>query len=245
MLIELPVREGRLLRRYKRFLADVELPGGEVVTAHCPNTGRLLGCQPEGARAVLRDSQDSGRKLRFTWQTVEIEGTWVNVDTGLPNAVVHEAILAGRIPELAGYEEVRREVRYGEGSRADLCLTRGDETCWVEVKSTTLARGGVALFPDAVTARGLKHLRELSAAVHAGQRAVQLFFVSRADVRTFRPADDIDPAYGAGLRAAAAAGVEVLAYSARVEPDRLELLDPLPVDLSPPDRAGNRAAEAG
>lgn len=231
MRIELPVREGRLLRRYKRFLADVELPGGEVVVAHCPNTGSLLGCQPAGARAILRDSQNAARKLRYTLQTVEVDGAWVNVDTGLPNAVVHEAVLSGAIPQLAGYDEARREVRYGENSRADLCLTRGDERCWVEVKSTTLARDGVALFPDAVTARGLKHLRELTAAVAAGDRAVQLFLVGRADVEMFRPADDIDPAYGAGLREAAAGGVEVLAFATRVEPDRLEMGAELPIDL--------------
>lgn len=223
MQIDAPLLEGRLKRRYKRFLADVELDDGTVVTAHCPNTGSLLGCLPLDARAVLRDSEDPKRKLRYTLQTLEVEGTWVNVDTSLPNAVVAEAVRNGRVPELAGYEDVRREVRYGEGSRIDLLLSRGDERCYVEVKSTTLSRGSDALFPDAVTARGLKHLEELRRTVAQGHRAVMFFFVSRADVVTFAPADDIDPAYGRGLRAALADGVEVLAYSGRIEPGRLEV----------------------
>ena len=231
MRIELPVVEGRLVRRYKRFLTDVELDDGSVVTAHCPNTGSLLGCTEEGSRVVLRDSQDEKRKLRYTWQTVQVGRAWVNVDTGLPNAVVAEAIERGRVPELTGYETLRREVKYGKGSRIDILLEREDERCWVEVKSTTLARRRVALFPDAVTERGRKHLGELMDRVRAGERAVQFFFVSRADVRTFRPADDIDPAYGEALREAAGVGVEVLAYKGRVRPDRIAVGEKLPVEL--------------
>lgn len=229
MRIDRPVVTGRLLRRYKRFLCDVELDDGETLTAHCPNTGSLLGCKEPGSRVVLRDSQNPERKLRYTWQAIEIDGGWVNVDTGLPNDVVHEAVLGGRVPELRGYDSARREVRYGEGSRADLLLERGDERCWIEVKSTTLARGRTALFPDAVTARGLKHLSELSARVAAGERAVQFFLVSRDDVDAFEPAADIDPAYAEGLREAAAAGVELLAWTVRVEPDSIELSRPLPI----------------
>lgn len=224
MLIELPTREGRLIRRYKRFLADIELPDGEVVTAHCPNTGSLLGCTPEGARAVLRDSQDPKRKLRFTFQTVEVDGTWVNVDTGLPNALAAEAIEAGRVPALRGYDSLRREVKYGKNSRIDVLLEKeSGERCYVEVKSTTLARGKRALFPDAVTERGRKHLGELADMVRAGHRAVMFFCVSREDVAGFSPADDIDPAYGRTLREVVEQGVEVLAYGTRVTPDRFEL----------------------
>lgn len=232
MQIEQPLIEGRLVRRYKRFLADVELPGGELVTAHCPNPGRLLGCLPEGARVVLRDSQDPARKLRFTFQTVRVGRHWVNVDTSLPNAVVAEAIGAGGIPELAGYATLRREVPYGARSRIDFLLD--DERrgrCFVEVKCTTLLEGGAAKFPDAVTERGRKHLRELEQVVRAGERAVLVFLVSRADARRFEPADAIDPAYGRALRAALASGVEALAFSSVVRPERLELGRPLAVVL--------------
>lgn len=224
MQIEKPLIEGRLVRRYKRFLADVELEGGEVVTAHCPNPGRLIGCIPEGARVVLRDSQDPARKLRHTFQTVRIGRHWVNVDTSLPNAIVAEAIAAGGVPELTGYANLRREVAYGERSRIDILLE--DERrgrCWVEVKCTTLLEDGAAKFPDAVTARGLKHLRELERVVRDGDRAVMFFFVSRGDAERFEPADAIDPDYGAALREALAAGVEALVYSAHVSPERIDL----------------------
>jgi len=229
-----PPLEAHLVRRYQRFFAEVELAGGERLVAHCPNTGSLLGCLAPGSRVWLRDSGNPARKLRFTWQAVRVGRAWVNVDTTLPNRVVAEAVAAGAVPELAGYAHVRREVPYGRGSRIDLLLedeTRG--TCHVEVKSTTLAEDGIALFPDAVTARGTKHLGELARLARRGLRAVQFFLVSRADVELFRPADAIDPEYGRALRRAAKAGVEVLAYTARVEARRLELLQPLAVELIP------------
>lgn len=232
MRIELPTIEGRFLRRYKRFFADVELDDGTLVTAHCPNTGSLLGCLEEGRRAVLRDSQDEKRKLRYVFQSIRVGRTLVNVDTSLPNAAVHEAVTRGEIAELAGYDEARREVPYGEASRIDLLLTkRSGARCWVEVKSTTYAVGDCAAFPDAVTERGLKHLGELTRMVKRGDRAVQFFFVGRGDATRFRPADEIDPEYGRALRKAARAGVEVLAYSTRVRPRSLELARRLPVDL--------------
>ena len=234
MRIGLPTLQGRFLRRYKRFFADVELDDGRLVTAHCPNTGSLLGCLEEGRRAVLRDSQDEERKLRYVLQALKVGSAWVNVDTALPNAVVHDEIARGRIAELVGYESSRREVKYGESSRIDVLLERADGSrCYVEVKNTTLARGRVAQFPDAVTERGLKHLGELSRiAKLPGHRAVQFFFVSRADVDSFAPARDIDPAYAAALRAAAAAGVEILAYRAKVRPGSLELERRIPVELA-------------
>jgi sugar fermentation stimulation protein A len=232
--------EGRFLRRYQRFFADVELSSGEVVTAHCPNTGSLKGCLVEGAGVWLRDSHDAARKLRTTWQAIELGGTWVNVDTGLPNRVVSEALGAGRIPGLCGYGALRREVRYGEQSRIDVLLEGHAEhpRCYVEVKSTTLAEDEVGLFPDAVTERGRKHLGELVRMVQAGERAVQLFFVSRADVRVLRPAEAIDPAYAAALRAAAAHGVEVRAFAAEVTALGLELGAELEVELGTPAHRG-------
>lgn len=231
MQIDAPLLQGRLLRRYKRFLADVELPDGEVIVAHCPNTGSLLGCTPEGAPAVLRDSQNPERKLRYTWQTVEVDGTWVNVDTSLPNAVVAEAVERDEVPELTGYDGLRREVKYGKNSRIDLLLERPDERCYVEVKSTTLARDGVALFPDAVTARGRKHLEELANQAAAGDRAVIFFLISRGDVEAFAPADDIDPEYGRTLREVVERGVEALAYRTEVLPGSIEVVQRLPIQL--------------
>ncbi len=235
MRFQEPPVEGLFLRRYKRFFVDVEVPGGEVITAHCPNTGSLKGCLIEGAPVWLRDSGDPKRKLRHTFQAIRVGRHWVNVDTSLPNRIVREAIEAGAVPQLTGYASLRPEVRYGTGSRIDLLLE--DESrppCYIEVKNTTLAEGTTALFPDAVTSRGLKHLSELIEVVRSGGRAVQFFFVSRADTRDFRPADTIDPAYAAGLREAAAAGVEVFAHAAKVSARALELGPPLAVDLSPP-----------
>ena len=230
--IELPTIEGLLVRRYKRFLTDVKGPDGQILVAHCPNTGSLKGCLEEGARVVLRDSQDAKRKLRYTFQSIEVNGSWVNVDTGLPNALVTEAILGGLIEGLADYDSVRREVKYGKSSRIDVLLERDSgERCYVEVKSTTLAEGSQARFPDAVTTRGLKHLFELRDMVREGHRAVIFFCVSRSDVSTFAPADDIDPAYGKALREVVAEGVEAMAWSTHVEPRRFDLLKPLTIEL--------------
>ncbi len=232
MRITQPILEGTLIRRYKRFLADVELTDGTEITAHCPNPGRMIGCSTPGSRVFLRDSQNAKRKLVYTLQTIEEAGTLINVDTSLPNACTEEAILAQTIPELAGYESLRREVKYGESSRIDLLLEdpkRG--RCFVEVKSATMEQDSIALFPDAVSARALKHLDELIRVVEEGDRGVIFFFISRGDVTSFAPADDIDPAYGAKLREAVERGVEALAWTSNVEPASLEVCAPVPVDL--------------
>lgn len=230
--------EARFVRRYKRFFAEVELESGERLVAHCPNTGSLLGCLAPGGAVWLRDSGNPERQLRFTWQAVRVGDAWVNVDTSLPNRVVAEAAERGLVPELGAYARVRREVAYGTRSRIDLLLeddARG--TCHVEIKSTTLVEGSTALFPDAVTERGTKHLGELARLARKGQRAVQFFFVNRGDVDSFRPADAIDPEYGRALRRAVAAGVELVAYRTRVETTRLELDAPLAIDLAQPSAA--------
>lgn len=229
-----PLHEGRLVRRYKRFFVDVDLAAGGRVTAHCPNTGSLMGCAEPGLRVWLSEAHGPGRKLAFRWELVEVEGgTLVGVNTGLSNRLVHEAVSSGRVAELAGYDEAQGEVRFGtEGSRVDLFLSRanGWERCFVEVKNVTAAVSeGVALFPDAVSARGTKHLRELMGVARAGDRAVLLFCVQRSDAREVRPADAIDPLYGRTLREAIAAGVEVLAYRARLSLSGIELRDPIPV----------------
>lgn len=232
MEIDKPVAIGRFKRRYKRFFTDVELEDGDVLVAHCPNTGSMKGCLEEGARAVVRDSEDPKRKLRHTFQTIEVGGTWVNVDTGLPNALAFEAVEAGLIPELTGYDSTRREVKYGTGSRIDLLLEKeSGERCYVEVKNTTLAEGDRALFPDAVTTRGKKHLLELAEVVAQGHRGVMLFCISRGDVARFSPADEIDPDYSATLREVAAKGVELLAYSTVVSPTSFDLGTSLPIEL--------------
>jgi sugar fermentation stimulation protein A len=232
MRIELPTIEGRFLRRYKRFFAEVELDDGRVIVAHCPNTGSLKGCLEEGRRVVLRDTLDDARKLRHVFQAIRVGRTWVNVDTSLPNAAMFEWVSNGLVPELAGYAEVRREVPYGKSSRIDLRLAKSTgEACYVEIKNTTFAPDGDAAFPDAVTERGLKHLGELARLARRGTRAVQFYFVSRDDVRAFRPADEIDPEYARALRRAVRAGVEALAYSIAVRPRSLALSRKLEVRL--------------
>jgi len=223
--------EGRLIRRYKRFLADVQLPG-EVVTASCPNTGAMLGCAAAGSRVWLSEHDTAGRKYRHTWQIVEAGEVLVGINTGLPNKLVEEAIVDGVIPELGGYATLRREVAYGEeASRVDFVLDGGRrKSCYVEVKNVTAAvKNGVALFPDCVSDRGSRHLRELMRIKAAGLRPVQLYCVQRADVGEVRPADAIDAEYGRTLREAIDAGVEVLAYRARVTPSEIRIETRIPV----------------
>lgn len=231
-----PLRFGTFLGRRLRFLADVELDDGTRTVAHCPNTGTMKGCLYPGHRALLWDSQNPARKLRYTWKAVEADGFWIGVDTALPNRLAAEGVRNGLVPELQGYETIRREVRYGQNSRADLVLEGPMGRCYVEVKNVTLVERGVARFPDAVTARGLKHLAELSRCVREGDRAAMVFVVQREDGRSFVPADDIDPAYGDGLRGAAAAGVEVVVLAARVTPEGVEATAALPYDLSRPEQ---------
>lgn len=226
-----PLVEGRLLRRYKRFLADIQLPGG-VITAACPNTGSLMGCCEAGSRVWLSESDSATRKYRHTWELVEVGEVIVGINTSLPNALVAEAIAGGTIGELGGYDTTRREVAYGEErSRVDLLLeSPGRAPCYVEVKNVTAAATrGVALFPDCVSERGTKHLRELARLKARGLRPVQVYCVQRGDVQEVRPADGIDHEYGLALREAIAAGVEVLAYRALVTPQEIRLAERIPV----------------
>ena len=229
--------EGRLVRRYKRFLADVELPSGEVVVAHCVNTGRMLGCSEPGSMVWLEPAPpQSKRKLQWTWVlTKTLSDIMVGVHTGYPNRFVAEALRQNALAALTGYDEVRTEVRMGESSRVDVLLD-GHSThprCWVEVKNVTLAEDGVAYFPDAVTERGRKHLNELAARVVEGDRAAMVYVIQRTDVTSFRPADDIDPGYGEVLRCVVGFG-GVEAYALRVEPSLLglRLVDHIPLMLS-------------
>jgi sugar fermentation stimulation protein A len=223
--------EGRLIRRYRRFLADIQLAQG-VITAACPNTGSMMGCCEPGSRVWLSESDSATRKYRHTWELVEVQDVIVGINTGLPNALVAEAIADGTIAELSGYGSVRREVAFGEErSRVDLLLEGdGREPCYVEVKNVTAAASrGVALFPDCVSERGSKHLRELMRLKALGARPVQLYCVQRGDVKEVRPADGIDFEYGRRLREAIKAGVEVLAYRAEVTPGEVRLREKIPV----------------
>jgi sugar fermentation stimulation protein A len=213
-----PLVEGRLVRRYQRFFADVELGGGGgVVVAHCPNPGSMATCLVEGGRVWVQRKAGGG-KLDWGWELAEIDGALVSVNPTRSNGLVAMALEAGAIPELAGYPKVRREAEAGE-SRLDFLLIKGakvKERCFVEVKTVTMAteRPELAQFPDSVTERGVRHLEELRALRKQGYRAVLLFVVARGGCTRMRPADAIDPTYGAALRAAASAGVELLAYQA-------------------------------
>lgn len=229
-----PLLRGRLIRRYKRFLADIELDSGETVTAHCANPGSMMGLAEPGLEAWLSPARNPARKLRYSWEMVATPEGLVGINTALPNKLVEEAISAGRIPELMGYADMRREVPYGKNSRIDLLLTGGNgPTCHVEVKSVTLRRratddGGLAEFPDSVTARGTKHLVELTDIVRNGGRAAMLFLVQRQDCTRFAIAEDIDPAYGAALGQARKAGVEMLCYTCTLSPYAIEVSKALP-----------------
>jgi sugar fermentation stimulation protein A len=227
-----PLIAGMLLRRYQRFLADIELEDGSVITAHTPNTGSMKGCCTPGSRVWLTDSGNPARKYPLSWELVEAApDILVGINTTLPNRLVREGIASGAIPELAGYAGIRTEVSYGrENSRIDLLLEDGPGgACYVEVKNVTLAERGVGLFPDAVSKRGSKHLRELEQMAGMGHRAVIFYCVQRSDVREVRPADAIDPEYGAALRRAVANGVEALAYRAHITPGSVRLDSPVPV----------------
>ncbi len=227
-----PLITGTLLRRYKRFLADVELDSGRIVTAHTPNTGSMLGCCEPGSRVWLSDSGNTQRKYPMSWELVETApGVLTGINTGLPNKLILEAIRDGTLKELQGYSDIRREIRYGkEKSRIDLLLQGpGKPDCYVEVKNVTLAQDGIGYFPDAVSERGSKHLRELAEVVAGGKRGVICFCVQRKDVDEVRPADSIDRKYGATLRQVIADGVEAMAWRAHVSPDEIRINKKLPV----------------
>ena len=237
MQLPSPLIEGRLVKRYKRFLADVELDDGSVVTAHCANPGAMTGLNMPGLPAFLSVSDNPKRKLKYSLELVQVEGGLVGINTSHPNGIVAEAISSGRVPELAGYSELRREVKYGTNSRVDILLEGdGRPPCYVEVKNVHLRRPErahptAAEFPDSVTARGAKHLVELSAMVAEGARAVMVYLVQRGDCDHFRIAGDIDPAYRDGLDRAVAAGVETLCLACRITPEAIEVEKPLPVVL--------------
>jgi len=232
---EPPLQEARLERRYKRFLADVVRPDGQRLTIHCPNTGSMLGCADPGMRIWMSRAENLARKYAWTWELVEaLPGVLVGIHTGRTNSLVREAIGKGLVGGLEGYGTLQGEVMAGEGFRVDFLLSghATEPDCYLEVKNVTAAvQDGVALFPDAVSERASRHLRELMEKVATGKRAMLCFCVQRDDVREVRPADSIDPVYGLTLREAMAAGVMVKAYVARMSPEQAELYRLVPVHL--------------
>jgi len=223
---------GTLVAREKRFLAHVRLGNHHLVTAHCPNTGSMLTCSEPGRPVFISRRNSPQRRLKYTWELIRMPDSLVGINTAVPNLLVKTAILAGKIESLAGYPRVRAEVPLGPGTRLDLLLEdeKGGQ-CYIEIKNCTLVEDGVASFPDAVTTRGQKHLEELTGLVKSGRRAVIFFLIQREDARRFRPADRIDSAYGRLLRQAVRLGVEAMAYDVRFGSGRIDLNQPLPVDL--------------
>lgn len=236
-LIRFPeLTAGSLVRRYKRFLAEVELSDGRIVTAHVPNSGRMTTVDMPGSEVLLSWHGGAGRKLDWTLELLRVAPGphgWAGVNTGLPNALVPAAVAAGQVPELAGYTSLRREVVCAPGTRLDLRLERADSPgCWVEIKNVTLGQGSAALFPDAVTERGRKHLEVLAALAAAGERAVIFYLVQRPGCTHLRPADAVDPRYGETLRRVLGNGVQALAYRSMLSREGAGLDIPVPLDLS-------------
>lgn len=232
-----PLIKGSLIKRYKRFLADVRLPSGEVVTAHCPNTGSMASCGSEGDTVYLLHAPSPKRKLDYTWELTETPHGYIGINTMRPNALVAEALASQRLAEFAGYDKVQREVKVGEGTKIDFKLSgtqpeaKATTECYVEVKNVTLREGQLLMFPDAKTTRGTKHLHHLAQLASAGYRAIILFVINRPEDLPFAIADHIDPDYNLAFRAALAAGVEPFAYKVKASLTGLSLA-PAPINTA-------------
>lgn len=218
-----------LVRRYKRFLVDVEGEDGRIMTAHCPNTGSMRGCLEPGSPVLLSRSENIRRKYPYTLEMIWVRGCWVGVNTSRTNELVREALEDRVIMEFAGIKRIRREVKVSESSRLDFCIDCRDGPVYLEVKNCTLVEAGTAMFPDAVTKRGSRHLQELISLRQRGFEAAVLFCVQRMDGRDFAPASHIDPDYGAKLAEAARVGVKILAYRACVDQEEIRIRDSLPL----------------
>ncbi|NUO18598.1 DNA/RNA nuclease SfsA [bacterium] len=229
MKLPQPLQRGRLLRRYKRFLADILMDDGREITAVTPNTGSMKGLCVTNAPVMVSYSNSPSRKIPYTWELVEIQGKWVGINTHLPNALVAECLDKRSIPELAEFETYRREVRLQSGSRIDFGL--GNDEALLEVKNVTLVENSVALFPDSITERGTKHLHELMGAVSRGVKAYMVYVVQHHLAESFSPADGIDPVYGKALRAAENRGVKLLALKAKVSEFEISLTEQIPIHL--------------
>ena len=228
-----PLIEGILRKRYKRFLADVELDSGEVITVYCPNTGSMKGCDIPGSKVWLSYVKSTTRKYPYTWEIVQVSNHMIGINTLRANSLVVSAIEKSLVPKLSDYVSLKQEVKYGtENSRIDIFLGYNDQNCYVEVKNVTLVDSDrIAYFPDAVSARGQKHLRELMHVVTLGSRGVIFYCVQHTNARLVKPADHIDTKYGELLRQASASGVEILAYQADISPTSIDLVREIPVSL--------------
>jgi len=225
MIFPTPLQRGYLLKRHKRFLADIELEEGSLITAHCPNSGAMQGLTTPGTPVWVSESPNLSRKLPFTWEMAEVDGTYVGMNTMHPNTLVEEAIRLGVIQELQGYQTLKREVKYGQNSRIDILLS--EPLTYVEVKNVHLKRGHTAAFPSSVTTRGAKHMRELVQMVKEGHKAYVVYVVQRNDCRNFEIASDIDPLYGQEMRLAYEKGVKPLVYACDVTPKGITLTHPI------------------
>jgi sugar fermentation stimulation protein A len=219
---------GKLIRRYKRFLTDVELDSGEIVVAHCTNSGSMKSCLEEGAEVYLSPAKDPKRKTRYTWEMIKINEGWIGVNTGLPNVLAFEAVRDNELEKLSGYTMVKREVKF-EDSRFDVYAENSREKCFIEVKNVTMKVGDGALFPDAVTTRGQKHLKTLMKVKQQGFRAVMLYVIQRSDVGFFGPAREIDPEYARLMQKAHGEGVEIIPIMASVSPQGINFQKELPL----------------
>jgi sugar fermentation stimulation protein A len=223
-----PLTNGILIKRYKRFLADIKLENGDIITAHCPNTGTMLTCSTPGSAVCLSKSDNPKRKYQFSLEMVKVGSTWVGVNTARTNALVTEAIVHGQITELRNVDKVDAEIKTSPHTRIDLRIWQGDHSTYLEVKNCSLAVNGCAMFPDAVTIRGTKHLHELMRLVESGSHAAIFFLVQRQDTDHFAPAIHIDPEYGKALQQASDVGVRILVYQARVDPQGIHVVRALP-----------------
>ena len=230
MIFKEKLVHGTLIKRYKRFLADVRLDDGSEIVAHCTNSGSMKSCIEVGAEVYLTPVNDPKRKTKFTWEMIKMNGDWIGINTGNPNKLAFEAISAGTISELVGYTTVKREVKFGD-SRFDVFAENETEKCFVEVKNVTMKEGKYALFPDAITTRGQKHLKTLMEVKASGIRAVMLYIVQRSDVEIFAPAKEIDPDYAKALKLAFNSGVEVIVMQVKVTPEKIELVRKIPAEI--------------
>jgi sugar fermentation stimulation protein A len=227
-----PLVEGRLIQRYQRFKADVELKGGKVVTAHCPNTGAMRTCAEPHRTVYLSESNNPRRKLKYTWELIRMPTSLIGVNTRIPNLLVALGIARNCIQGLTGYDDIKPEVTLNAKTRLDMRLrAKGRRDCYVEVKNCTLVEDGLAQFPDAPTARGAKHLEELQRLVAEGHRSAMVYLIQRMDARRFRPADTIDPHYGAMLREARDQGVELYAYDVTMNLEKIVIGRSIPIDM--------------
>jgi len=227
-----PLITGTLIKRYKRFLADVKLETGQTVTAHCPNSGSMKGCAIPGSQVWLSESDNPKRKYKYTWELIKVPGTMIGINTLVPNKLVKQSIENGLIQELSGYNRVKAEVKTSSHTRLDLLLENEDsQKCYVEIKNCTLVEEGIAMFPDAVTTRGQKHLEELEHLVSQGHRGVIFYLIQRMDARGFKPADMIDKIYAQKLKKAVKNGVEIITRDTRINTQVIKVRNALPVYL--------------